>query len=501
MFRAAGAGVLTAALALSALALAQDAAPATAPITASAPADESRRETDEGWFAVPAVRDDKPARPVNAERTFVIPIREQITPKTFQALRRKGNASLEQNAELIIFDMDTFGGQVIAALDIARYIKTDLNDVYTVCYVHTRAISAGALIALACDEIVMTPVGKIGDCAPIVAMAKLEGVEREKGESPLRVEFVESAERNGYPPALAESMVTITREVWLVRNKATRELRYVLRKDFSGKVSAPAGITSAPADPDAEWELLRVEVNGSELLTMTTAKAKEYGFVSEIVDAPTGAPLSELQRHLGLEAPAVVMVDNWSEKLVHFLTSAPVVSFLVFVALLCAYVEMHTPGFGVAGGVAIAFFALLFGSHYLVGMATWWEIALFFIGIVLLAAEIFVTPGFGVLGIAGILCCIVGLTGMIIENAPNELPVPQTETDWSILYTGIKAILIGFLMAVFAAVLLAKYLPDIPIANRLFLAAPNIEPVAPASEQSAIARIRAGALGLSLIHI
>ena len=99
---------------------------------------------------------------------------------------------------MVIIDMDTWGGEVIAALDISRLIMTELSQAYVVCYVRTRGVSAGALIALACNEIIMTPdVGKLGDCAPILMGAKLEGTEREKTETVLREEFAESAKRGG----------------------------------------------------------------------------------------------------------------------------------------------------------------------------------------------------------------------------------------------------------------------------------------------------------------
>ena len=86
-----------------------------------------------------------------------------------------------------------------------------------------------ALVALACDEIIMTPVGKLGDCAPISMAGTLEGLRREKTESPLRAEFRESAEMNGYPIVLSESMASWDMEVWLIRDKSTRQLRYVER--------------------------------------------------------------------------------------------------------------------------------------------------------------------------------------------------------------------------------------------------------------------------------
>jgi len=452
-----------------------------------------RIETPDGWFA-PLPR-KAPPRPEKVTRAFVIPVREEIKDKTFKAIRRKAVRCRSAGADLVILDMDTFGGGVIAALNIARLLKVQFADIYTVCYARTRAISAGALIALACDEIVMTPVGKLGDCAPIVLAGKLEGVEREKGESALRAEFAESADRNGYPIPLAESMVTMGREVWLIRNKGTQELRYVSAKDWRGRVDAPEGLTTAPSSPASEWELLRVVVPSTELLTMRPDQALEYGFASRLIPAPLDEPLKNVLKDFGVQGAATVLGDTWSEKIVDFLTSPPAIGFLFFVAILCAYVEMHTPGFGVAGAVAIACFAVLAGANYLTGLSQVWEIALFALGAALLLAELFI-PGFGVLGIMGILCCVAGLLAMLIPNAPGKWPIPGNPLEWDVFGSGLFAMLAGAVAATIAAALLAKHLSKMPLAKRLFLEAPSAPAGPPVPEASPMQRIEVGDTGV-----
>jgi membrane-bound serine protease (ClpP class) len=480
--------------------VAEEAAPDTesaSPEVASRPADESAdsRITDEGWFAPPKRQVEKPALPEPVENVFVIPIREEISVKTFEAMKRKAIRCRTGGAELIVIDMDTWGGAVHPALDIARLLKTELEDVYTVCYVRTRGVSAGAMIALACDDIIMTPTGKLGDCAPLLMGGELKGVSREKIESVLRTEFEESAERNGYSTALAKSMVSHDLEVWLVRNKNTRELRYVLEDQWRGRVEVPPGVSSAPSRSDAEWELLRVLLRKGRLLTMTPRQAKEYGFASQLIKPVRENELEGVLKHFNVEAEPTVLRDNWSERLVGFMTSPPVMGFLFFVAILCAYVEMHTPGFGVAGTVAVICFAILFGSRFLVGMAAWWEIALFALGLVLIALEIFVIPGFGVAGITGILCCVVGLLAMLVNNPPDKLPIPETDLDWSLFTNGIVALMIGFLLASATAVVLARFLPKTPVASRLILKVPLPTVTSPATADAPILSVEPGATG------
>ena len=429
----------------------------------------STGDMPDGWFAPQPAAAERPQLPAEVTKAFVIPVREMIRGKTFDAIRRKVIRCRAGGAELIIFDMDTWGGEVSAALDITRLLKVELDDIHTVCYVRTRAVSAGAAIAMACDQIIMNPSGKFGDCAPISFGGKLEGIEREKIETVLRKEFAESAERNGYNVALSESMVSAGREVWLVRNKATQELGYVLAKDYRGRVEIPPGVTSVPSNPQAPWELLRVIVPAGEILTLTPREAVDYGFAADIVKAPREEPYKALMEHFNVTTEPVVMTDNWSEDLVDFLTEPAVAGFLFFVALLCAYVEMHTPGFGAAGAVAILCFAVLFGSRFLVGMANWWEIALFVLGMGLLAVEIFVTPGFGIVGLAGLLCCTASLLAMLVANAPDKLPIPKTDLDWSLFADGVLALGIAFIAAIVSAGVFARFLPKTPFAGRLIL--------------------------------
>jgi len=429
--------------------------------------------TADGWFLRPPPKGARPTLPEKVTRAFVIPIREDIRQKTYDAVSRKMLRCRAGKAELIVLDMDTWGGELQPALDIARMLKVDLEGIYTVCYVRTRAVSAGALIAMACDEIVISPTGTFGDCAPISLAGPLEGIEREKIETVLRKEFAESAENNGYNVALAEAMVSASREVWLVRNKKTRELRHVLSKDFRGQVEIPPGVSSVPSNPSGQWELLRVVDTEGEILTMHPREAVEYGFASAIVKPGDDDLYGPLMERFAVAAKPTVLVDNWSEHLVGFLTSTAVAGILFFVAILCVYVEMHTPGFGLAGATAVVCFSLLFGSRFLVGMAAWWEIALFVVGVGLILTEVFVTPGFGIIGIAGIFCCIVAMLAMFVPNAPDKLPIPQTQVDWSLFSHGVLAMGLAMVGAMMAAAMVARYLPKVPLAGKLVLAPPG----------------------------
>ena len=465
---------------------------ATAPGPPSAAVPPGARKVDQGWFA-PQKRSAPPKQP---KSVFIIPIREQIMDKAFKALERKVLQCRSGQADLVILDMDTPGGSVNAAEAICKLINSGLGKVHTVCFIRSDALSAGAMIALACKEIIVTPGARLGATAPLVPGMKLEKPIREKFESVLRTQLEQSAERNGYPKALAVSMVSRDLEVWLIRSRRTGELRYVLRADWRGRVKIPPGLADVDSNPEAQWDLLEVPVRKDRLLTMTAEKAKAYRFASAILDAPKDRPYEHILKRYNVKAQPTVLIDSWSEDMVDIIRSPVVAAILVFLAMMFGYVEMHTPGFGLFGGLAIACFVILIGSGYLVGLAQVWEIALFVLGLVLIAVEVFVTPGFGVLGISGAVCCLFAAFAMLVGNAPSEFPWPKTELDHKVLLGGIRTVGIGFVAAVIAGAILSRFLPKIPLARRIILAPPAPAGGPPVPAGSAMTRVQVGDVGL-----
>jgi membrane-bound serine protease (ClpP class) len=452
-------------------------------------------EGEEGWFAPRERKADAPIPPSAVTNAFIIPIREAISEKTYEAMKRKVFHAKGKGADLVVFDFDTPGGSSAAMRSIARLIRDEMPGIYTVAYVHPRAFSAGAVISLACNEIAMSPTGVIGDAMPIMigptGLIPIPEKERGKIESAARSEIRVLAKRNGYNVSLCEAMITITMEIWLIRHLRTRELRIVDATEWRGKVTgAPPTTQPARAAPDeAEWQYVKTLDGPNELVTLTADEAVFAGLVENVF-----ASMDDLERHFHVVGEPTLLEDTWSERLVEFLTSAALTSILLMAALFCVYMEINTPGFGVAGSLAIVCFAILFGSRFLIGMAAWWEIALFIVGLVLVGLEVFVTPGFGVLGISGILCCVIALLAMVVPNAPNELPIPDTDLSGGLFKTGVAALILGAIGAVVAAALLARYLPKVPVAGRLVLAPATIVP-SPTTDDAPITAVAVGDVG------
>ena len=300
----------------------------------------------------------------------------------------------EQQARAVFLILDTPGGRIDAAERIADDVRDARVPVYA--FVDRRAFSAGALIALATDSIFMRPGSVIGAATPVSGNTgeKLP----EKYVSAMRAEFRALAEEYGIDPRLAEGMVDETIDIPGVK---------------------PAG----------------------QLLTLSTSEAERHGVARGVV-----ADFAELQRRLGLQdAPVTETRVNWAEGLVRFLSNPIVASLLITIGMVGLIAEVKTPGFGVAGITGLACIALFFGSHWIIGLASWLEVILILAGLAAILVEIFVLPGFGVAGVAGILSVGSGFALTMIGPYPTGADIWQVLLGAGIGVVVFVLVLVGFL--------------------------------------------------------
>lgn len=450
------------------------------------------------WTRRPTQR---PPLPDVLRNAFIIPIREPISDKLAHAVQRKILRARGKGAEILIFDMDTPGGSMMAMDEISEAIRQDAADIHTVAFINNQAFSAGAIISLACDEIIYAPTGVLGDAMPIMVgpggLQEIPEKERGKLESAARALVRVSAKRQDYNVLLCEAMITLDMELWLIENPRTGEQKIVQRDEWAGKVAeVPAGKQDGPASQpaDAEWRYVQTIDSEKELVTMDAEEAYWLGFTRHVLP-----DLDAVESHYNIQTEPVVLSDNWSERLVEFLSSPLVTGLLGMLLLLFFYIEMHTPGFGVFGAIAILCFAILAGSRFLIGMAQWWEIAALVGGAILLVLELFVIPGFGIAGGGGILLILLGLGAMLIPNAPTELPWPDGAAAWAFLTNSALALMLGFLGFLVIAGLLSRILPEMKILqkSRIILSTPPVEPSDPQSELSPMRRVQVGDLGIA----
>src|SRR5688500_205419 len=343
---------------------------------------------------------------------YVAPIEGIIDLGLAPFVRRVVEEAEKSGAAAVILKINTFGGRVDAAVLIRDTLLG--AKVKTVAFIDKRAISAGALISLACHVIAMGDGGTIGAATPVQLGGQRAGTQPtdEKTLSYVRKEFRSTAEFRKRPLLIAEAMV----------------------------------------DPDVAIPGL---VEKGKLLTLTTNEALEHKLADFRADT-----VEEVLKRLGLEGAEVRRVsENWAEQLVRFLTHPILSSLLMTVGMLGIIVELRTPGFGVPGALGITSLALFFWGHWLVRLAGWEEILLVGLGLVLLAVELFVTPGFGVVGVAGIVALLAGLTlSLIGAGATTELVIGA-----------IARVAVSLLIALAASLALLRFLPRLPFGRRLIL--------------------------------
>ncbi len=344
-----------------------------------------------------------------AEMVYRIPIEGTIDLGLPPFIQRTLEDAESNNATLVIFDINTFGGRVDAATQIKDAILG--ADITTVAYINRRAISAGALISLSCEKIFMTGGGLIG-AATAVDMSGKKG--SEKVISFMREEMASTAERRGRSKDIARGMVD-------------EELNF----------------THLVVDGDS---ILVNDIEGrkdGKLISLTTDQAIKYG----IADG-TAETIDALLDSLGYGSAQIIeSTENWSENIVRFLTNPVVASLLTTFGFLGILFELQSPGWGIPGFVGLTCLILSLSVSYIAQLATMSDMIFILTGLSLMLLEMLVIPGFGIVGLGGIGFMLYGLYLLLLP----EVPVGE-----EVLSQAMDGFLIGILGAILGIVLLGK---------------------------------------------
>lgn len=344
---------------------------------------------------------------VSAPKVIVIPIEDQVDFGLHAFLKRAVDEALAQKPDYLVFQVNTYGGELQSAFDIVDLIS-GITACSTYVYVEKKAISAGALISLSCRRMAMGVGTTIGDCAPITQSQ--DGIQMlgEKIQSPLRAKFRNLAERNGYPSLLSEAMVSMDLGV--------------VGAFFSDSARAPEFFTAK------QWEALpeasrkrfanhKLILQEGQLLTLTDGEAKQYGF-----SQGSFTSLEAFLAHKGW-AKHQTLATTWSEDLVRFLgTIAPLLMMVGFGAL---YLEFKTPGMSVFGLIGFLCLAVVFGSKFAIGLAHYTELLLLLAGFALFMAEMWLFPGTFVLASLGLLAMMIAIVLSL-----QSFVLPDPEMPW-----------------------------------------------------------------------
>ena len=366
-------------------------------------------------FLLPTLGNAQGQAPASARKPLVyqIPIKEQIEPALLYVVRRGVTEAKKEKADAVVFVMDTPGGGVKEAREIISLIGQIDVPVYT--FVEKDAYSAGAIIALATKHIYMAPGSVIGAATPLT-MTPFGGVEKlpdaieEKMTSAVAALVRAAAEQGGHDPRLGEAMVR-------------RELGYTAGTNVLSKAG--------------------------ELLTLTASEAE--GILSE----GTVKDVTEMLEKSGLPDAEIKTLEVTSaERIARFIAAfAPI---LLMIGLGGIYIEIKTPGFGLPGILGAAALVLFFFGHHIAGLAGMEDVIIFIIGFTLLLIEVFVTPGFGVLGISGIALILISLLNAMTWKVPGHFLPSLGEIT---LQHALGSLAMGMVGTVAVGFLAGKYLP------------------------------------------
>ena len=349
-------------------------------------------------------------------KVYTFPINGDIMPAQQRLVSKCLTEAREQETDLVVIRMNTYGGLVNVADSIRTMILNYPTPVWV--YIDNQAASAGALIALAADRIYMHPGGSIGAASVVDQNGQPMP---DKFQSFMRATMRATAESHGQVIERIENGDTIRR--WW-RDPQTAE--------------AMVGRTVADS----------TTVN---VLTFTASEAVKNHF-----SEGTASSLEETLAQGGVETYTLTEYRPTTlDRLLAWLMNPVVQGIFVMMIVGGIYFELQSPGIGFALVVAILGAVLYFAPLYLEGVAQNWELILFIIGLVLLAVEIFVLPGFGIAGVAGIVAVILGLSFAAIDNdLLRHLPTGEITVGW--ILQPILIVIIAATAALIGGLLLSK---------------------------------------------
>jgi membrane-bound serine protease (ClpP class) len=318
-------------------------------------------------------------KPKTEKLVYKFNIKENIAPAIWRQTKQAFAEADSLNADLVLIHMNTYGGTVVDADSIRTRILN--SKIPVVVFVDNNAASAGALISIACDRIYMRTGASIG--AATVVNQTGEKMP-DKYQSYMRATMRATAEAHG-----KDTIIT------------AQDTTYKWKRD---PLIAEAMVDERVYIPNV--------IDSGKILTFTPAEAVKNGYCEGICEnVDEVLKLNEMENARIVEYKPTAL-----EKFIGFMVNPIVSGILIMMILGGIYFEMQSPGIGFALLVAIVGAVLYFSPLYLEGLAANWEILVFVVGLILIALEIFVVPGFGITGISGITLAFSGLVLSLIKN-------------------------------------------------------------------------------------
>ncbi|MBS0616444.1 MAG: hypothetical protein JSR58_07840 [Verrucomicrobia bacterium] len=329
-----------------------------------------------------------------------------IDTSTVLYVRQSLEHFAKEKVVAVVFELDTPGGEVFAALKISQLLKDFQKHTPVVAYINDWAISAGAMLAYSCQTIAISPSASMGAAEPVIMGGEGGSTPAsEKVNSALRAEFANLASLWGRNPHLAEAMVD--KDILLVWRGSD-----IVRLDREDQMKPKDIIITKPG----------------KLLTLNAEQMRRWGVADaegpSVQDLPFFAPIPQKE---------FITYEDWKIDFFAFLTHPMVASLLTMGLMLGIYLEVQNPGliFPIVIGGTCLFLLLL--SRFALEAIHWIEPALIAVGVGLVALELFMLPGLW-LGILGALLALGGLIAMMVPHLDGVTFAPTFSLSaWAIV--------------------------------------------------------------------
>jgi membrane-bound serine protease (ClpP class) len=378
-------------------------------------------------------------------RGVQVPLSGVIGADAVARTRTRIERAVDDGANFVCLAIDSAGGAPEQSLVLANWLAgLDPARVRTVAWVQREARGDAALVALACDELVMRPTAVLGG----EGAAVLDG---------RRADSLAVAWRGGVarlrdrPWSLPLATVLPGLRVFRAEQQGTGRVEYFSAEELAERKDRQ------------EWR--EGEELGTGPLRLDGRRCESVGLAAHAVE-----DFAALRRAYGLDGDVAISEPGWADQLLDALASPGLAWLVLLIGVAGLYIELKTPGIGLGGFISMVAFIVYFWSQYLHGTSGWLEVMLFLAGIICVIAEIFVLPGFGVLGLGGGLLVIASL---VLASQSFVIPMNDyqlRQMQWSLL--GILAVALGM---VALAMLFKRWLPATPGLRHVLLEPPPAE--------------------------
>ena len=383
-----------------------------------------------------------------ARGVIVVKFDDQLNYGGLSLLRRAIDQAQAEGTDLVVV-LDTPGGEVGLMYQIGEALRRARDEgVQTVAFVDRRALSAGVLVAMSCDLIYMAPGSVIGAATPItIGPQGMQDVDK-KIKAGMQAEWRAYAEEQGRPPLLAEAMVNADVEVLLIEQSGMERL--VSGTEWDDLL-----------EQEAEVRLVRTIADSETLVALTAEEALEYGFADGLADDLKDVLEVKLGR-FGVEP--VNLEPTSSEDAAAWLTKAAPA--LLMVGVLLLLMELQAPGIGIPGALSALCFTLLLLGRYLTGLAGFEHILVIVVGLLLIAAEIFLVPGTLWAGISG---GVLLLGGLVWSQFGPGMPLADG-IGRELFVNAVQSTILWTFLGMVGAMALGRLLPRTAVGHRMAVA-------------------------------